>query len=85
MDEKDVCCVTPQISYWKIFLPEIWAKMFSAIQIGRFFNQPYPQNKSIKQPAFLYEDTNSLKLKVGQKMFEWAWSKMALASLVMGL
>ena len=28
-----------------IFVPEIWAKMFSANQIARFSNQPYIQNK----------------------------------------
>ena len=33
---------------WEIFIPEIWAKMFSANQIPRFFNQPYLQNKSVK-------------------------------------
>ena len=35
-------------SHIKIFVPEIWAKMFSANQIARFFNQPYLQNQSIK-------------------------------------
>ena len=29
----------------KIFVPEIWAKMFSANQIAGYFNQPYLQNK----------------------------------------
>ena len=35
--------------YVKIFVPEIWVRMFSANQIPGFFNQPYPQNKSVKQ------------------------------------
>ena len=44
-----ICCVAAQIPYLgKIFVPEIWAKMFSANQIAGYFNQPYLQNKSIK-------------------------------------
>ena len=31
----------------KIFVPEIWARMFSANQIAGYFNQPYLQNKSV--------------------------------------
>ena len=50
--------------FGKIFVPEIWAKMFSANQIAGYFNQPYLQNKSIKYPDFLHVDTNSQKLKV---------------------
>ena len=66
----------------KIFVPEIWAKTFSANQNAAFFNQPYHQNKSIKQPDFLHVDTNSHKLKVDQKIWGWAWSEMGMASLV---
>ena len=29
----------------KNFVPEIWAKMFSANEIAVFFNEPDPQNK----------------------------------------
>ena len=29
----------------------------------------------MKQPRFLYVDTNSQQLKVVQKVFSWAWSK----------
>ena len=50
----------------KIFIPEIWAKMFSANQIAGFFNQPYLQKKSMKYTDFLHVDTNSHKLKVDQ-------------------
>ena len=57
--------------------------MFSANQIAEFFNQPYLQNKS--KPDFLHVDTNSHKLKVDQKNFGWAESKMGLVSLVTGL
>ena len=57
--------------------------MFSANQIAEFFNQPYLQNKS--KPDFLHVDTNSHKLKVDQKNFGWAESKMDLVSLVTGL
>ena len=42
--------------------------MFSANQIAGFFNQPYLQNKSVKQPDFLHVDTNSYKFKVNQKL-----------------
>ena len=59
--------------------------MFTANQITGFFNQPYLQNKSIKQPVFLHVDTNSHELIVDQNFFGWTWSQMGLASLVMGL
>ena len=64
--------------FGKIFVPEIWAKMFSASQIAGFFNEPYLQNKSMKQPDFLHVDTNSHKLKVDQKVWGWVcpvWSQ----------
>ena len=60
-----ICCVPTQ----KIFVPEIWAKIFSAIQIAGFFNQPYLQNKSMNSFIFLHVDTNLHKLKVDQKDF----------------
>ena len=63
-----LCSCTNPI-FGKVFVPEIWAKMFSANQIAGFFNQPYLQNKSMKQPDFLYADTNSYKLKVDQNIF----------------
>ena len=50
----------------KIFVPEIWGKMFSANQIAGFFIQPCPQNKSIIK---IIIDTNSHKLKVDLKIF----------------
>ena len=59
-----LCSCTNPI-FRKIFVPEIWAKMFSANQIAQFFNQPYLQNKSIR---FLHIDTSSHKLKVDQKI-----------------
>ena len=44
-----ICCVPAPIPYLgKIFVPEIWAKIFSANQIVGFFNKPYLQNKSTK-------------------------------------
>ena len=79
-----ICSSTDPI-FGKSFVPEIWAKILSASQIAGFFNQPYLQNKSVKQPEFLHVDTNSHKLKNDQKIIGWAWSKMGLASLVMGL
>ena len=42
--------------------------MFSANQIAGFFNQPYLQNKSVKQPHFLHVSANLYKLKVDQKI-----------------
>ena len=33
--------------FGKIFIPKIWAKMFSTNQIARFFNRPFFQNKSM--------------------------------------
>ena len=56
--------------------------MFSANQIAGFFYQQYLQNKSMKKPAFLHVDINLHKLKVDQKIFGWALSKMGRASLV---
>ena len=56
--------------------------MLSANQIARFLNQPFLQDKSIKQPIFLHVDTNSQKLKVDQNLFGWVQSKMGLANLV---
>ena len=50
--------------------------MLLAIQITGFLNQPYLQNKSMKQPHFLHVDTDSQKSKVYRKVFGWAWSKM---------
>ena len=71
--------------FGKILVAEIWAKMFSANQIAGFFNQPYLQNKSMKEPDFLHVDTNSHKLKVDQKFFGLTWPEMGVASLVTGL
>ena len=34
---------------------------------------------------FLHVDTDSQKLKADQKFIGWAWSRMGVASLVMGL
>ena len=59
--------------------------MVSANQISGFLNQPFFQNKSMKQPNSLHVDTNSQKLKVDQKCFGWEWSKMDVANLVSGL
>ena len=57
--------------FGKIFVPEIWAKMFSANWIAGFFNQPYLQSKPVKKPDFLHVDTNSHKLEVEHKMLGW--------------
>ena len=54
--------------------------MFSANQIVGFFNEPYCQNKSMKQ----HLEINSHKLNVDQKSFGWALPKMDVANLIMG-
>ena len=41
-----ISCTNPILG--TIFVPEIWAKMFSANQIAGYFNQPYLQNKSMQ-------------------------------------
>ena len=56
-----LCSCTKPI-FGNIFVPEIWAKMFSANEIAGFFNQPYLQNKLMKQPDLLLPDTNLHKL-----------------------
>ena len=78
-------CSCTNFIYGKIFVPEIWTKIFSANQIAGFFNQPHLQHKSMKWLDFLHVGTNSCKLKVAQNIFGWAWSKMGVASLVTGL
>ena len=50
--------------------------MLSVNQIAGVPNQPFLQNKWMKQPNFLHFDTNSQKLKVDRKFFGWVWSKM---------
>ena len=52
--------------------------------VAGFFYQLYLQKKSMKQPDFLHDDANSHELKVDQKIFGWAWSKMGVTSMVMG-
>ena len=52
---------------WENFLRKsFWGrpKCYQPIRLQDFFNQPYPQNKSVKWPDFLHVDTNSHKLKV---------------------
>ena len=41
--------------------------MFLGNQVAGFFNQPYLQNKSLKQSDFFHVDSNSYKLKVDKK------------------
>ena len=66
-----LCSCTNPI-FEKNYVSEILAEMFSANQIAGFFYQSYVQNKSINQSYFLYINTNSHKLKVDQKVLEWA-------------
>ena len=41
-----LCSCTNPV-FGKIFVPGVWAKMFSANQIAQFLNQPFLQNKSL--------------------------------------
>ena len=56
--------------------------MLSANQIAGFLNQPFLQNKLMKQPNILHVDTNLQKLKINWKVFGWAWSEMGAGNLV---
>ena len=57
-------CSCTNLIFGKNFIPQIWAKMFSASQIAEFLNQPYLQNQSMKLSDFLHVYTNSHILKV---------------------
>ena len=41
-------CSSANLIFGKIFVCEIWAKMFLANQIARFLKQPFLQSKSVK-------------------------------------
>ena len=56
--------------------------LYQPFRYAGFLNQPLLQKKLMKQPLFLHVDTNSQKLKVDQKIFGWAWSKMGVANLM---
>ena len=49
-----IYCVPAQIPYLGFFIPQIWAKMFSANQIAGFFNQPYLQNKLVNGQKWVW-------------------------------
>ena len=59
--------------------------MLSANQIAGFLDQPFLQNKPMKQPNVLHCGTNSQKLKVDRIFDGCAYSKMGVANLVSGL
>ena len=61
-----ICCSCTNSIFGKIFVPEIWAKMFSANQIAEYFNQTYLQHKSVICPDILHVDTNSHKLSLSK-------------------
>ena len=67
-----ICFVPAQIPYLgKIFVPEIWAKIFSANQDGLqdFLINHISRTNQWNSHIFLHFDANSLKLKVDQKFF----------------
>ena len=83
-----MCSVPAQIPYLvKVLFMRYGAKCSQPMRLQDFliFNQPYLQNKSVKQPDFMHVDTNSHKLKANQTYFGWVQSKMGVTSLVMGL
>ena len=47
--------------------------MLSANQSAGFLNQLFLQNKSMKQPHFVYVDANSGKLKAHRNFVGKAW------------
>ena len=67
--EKFILFSCTNFQFEKNVVPEIQAKVLSAIQIVEFLSQAFLQSKSMKQPHFLYVDTNSQKLKVDWKVF----------------
>ena len=75
-------CINP--IFGKMLVPEIWAKMFSANQIAEFLNQTYLKTNQWNSLMFCML-VQIQKTKIWSKSFDWAWSKMGVASLVMGL
>ena len=67
-----IWCFCTNLIFGKILFPEIWAKIFSAIQVVGFFNQPYLKDKSMKHPDFLHVYTNLHK----------SWSKIFWVGMV---
>ena len=53
--------------------------------VTELYNWQYLKNEQIKQTDFLHVGTDSQKLKAYQKFSGWAYSKMGVASLAMGL
>ena len=61
--------------------------MLSANQIAGFLNQPFLQNKWMKQPNTFHVDTSSQKLKVDRKFLvvhgqKWVWPIWSLDSKI---
>ena len=74
-----IFCVTAQILYLeKILFLRYRPKCSQPITDYRIFKS----KKSMKQPQFLYVNTNSQKLKVDPKFFDRALSKIGVANLV---
>ena len=59
--------------------------MLSANQLAGFLNQPFLQNKLMKQPHFLHYDTNSQKLKVVQTFLVGYGQNIGVANVIPGL
>ena len=58
-----ICCIPAQTLYLRKILFMKQAKTLPANQIAGFSNQPFLQSKPMKEPNFLYFDTNFPKLK----------------------
>ena len=74
-----ICCIPGQISYLgKFLILRYGSKCSQLIRLQDFLTNHIFRKKSTTEPYFLHVDTNSHKLKVGQKLFKrdsqkWAW------------
>ena len=75
-------CTNPVLG--QNLVPELQAKILLTNQIAGFLNQLFLLKKMMK-PDFLYANTDSVKLKVNQKILGWVWLKMGVTTLVSAL
>ena len=68
-------CSCTDLVFGKMFVSTIWAKMFSASQIIGFFLPTIP-SEQITELAWAFACWYKFTLKVDQKFFGWAWSKV---------
>ena len=74
-----ICCVATQISYWwKSLFLRYGPKCSLPIKLQDFLFNHISRTNQWNSLFFLYVDTNSHKLKVDQKIWEWALSENEL-------